>query len=74
MCSTLLCDIRVMCLTVCFFVRDVEKHNEMYHNKVVLNLLQQQNAQYYIYLDIKDVTPTCFGTSVPSSESSICQV
>jgi hypothetical protein len=30
--------------------------------------------QYSIRINIKDVAPTCFGTSVPSSGSTICQV
>jgi len=29
-----------------------------------LNLLHQLNAQYYIYVNFDDVSPTCYGISV----------
>jgi hypothetical protein len=43
--NTVVCGVKLMCLTVCF-VCDVEEHNEMYQNKFVLNLLLHPNAQY----------------------------
>jgi len=36
--------------------------------------LRQTNAQYQKYLNIKDVDPAIFGTSVPFLRSAICKV
>ena len=36
----------------------------------VLNFLRQPNAQYKICVHFKDVSLTCFGTSVPFSQST----
>ena len=40
----------------------------------VLNLLPQQTAVDYVHVDIKDVSPTCFDTSILSAGNKICQV
>jgi len=36
----------------------------------VLNLLHQPNAPYHMQISTKDISPTCFGTGVPSSGST----
>jgi len=36
----------------------------------VLNLLHQPTAPYHMCISTKDISPTCFGTGVPSSGST----
>jgi hypothetical protein len=36
-------------------------------------LYRQPNAQYQLYMNIKGVSPSCFGTSIPSLGRKKCQ-
>jgi hypothetical protein len=42
-------------------------------NQCTQSLFHQSNAQCYLYVNIKGVSPTWFGTSMPSSERTKCQ-
>ena len=36
----------------------------------VLNLLHQPTAPYHMHIGTRDISPTCFGTGIPSSGST----